>query len=115
MRTFTRHPRPSACRVAAHILLGLGLGLLLATVFGVVLKVLWNYTMPGLFHLPAIGFCKAVALLVMARLLLGRFSHGRRHHWLHGHGERHCCAPSQAGYERWWRGRRAPGEPGTEP
>jgi hypothetical protein len=117
MRTFTRrHPRPTACRVAAHILLGVALGLLLATVFGVALKWLWNYTMPGLFHLPAIGFCKAVALLVMARLLFGRINHGHRAPWLHGHDRHHGCPPSQAGYERWWRGcgEPRPGAPETE-
>ena len=117
MRTFTRrHPRPTACRVAGHIVLGVGLGLLLAAVFGAVLKLLWNCTMPGLFHLPTIGFGQAVALLVIARLLFGRINHGHRHHWLHGHGERHCCPPSQGGYERWWRACRkpAPGAPESE-
>ncbi|MDR3669634.1 MAG: hypothetical protein P4L36_02255 [Holophaga sp.] len=115
MRTFNRcYPRPTACRVAAHILLGLGLALLLATVFGVVLKCLWNYTMPGLFHLPAIGFCKAVALLIMARLLFGRFNHHHRPSWMHRRDHRRCF-PSQAG-ERWWHGRGepGPGAPGTD-
>jgi hypothetical protein len=110
MRTFTRcSTRPSACRIAGRILLGVGLGLVLAAVFGVALKFLWNYAIPGLFHLPTIGFGQAVALLVIARLLFGRINHGPRHHWLRGHGPRHGCAPSQEGYERWWRGRSEPG------
>ncbi len=113
MRTFTRRTprpvRPTFRRVAVHILLGTCLGLVVAGVFGAVLKLLWNYVMPGLFHLPSIGFCQAVALLVLARLLTGRFGHGRHgRHWLHSHGERRDGAPSQEGYERWWRHRNDP-------
>ena len=69
------------------------------------------YAMPGLFHLPAIGFGQAVALLVIARLLFGRIGHGRhRRHWL---GGRHGRAASQECYERWWRGRNDPPAPGA--
>jgi hypothetical protein len=113
MRTFTRcahhHPRPTAWRIACHIFLGLCLGLALAAVFGLALEYLWNYLMPGLFHLPAITFCKAVALFILARLLFGRLAHG--HHrcgWMRRHR-----APSQEGYERWWRGRNEPPAPGA--
>jgi hypothetical protein len=112
MKTFTRcSTRPTALRIAGRILLGVGLGLVVACVFGFALKFLWNYAVPGLFHLPAIGFGQAVALLVIARLLFGRINHGHGHHWLHGH--RHGCAPSQERYERWWRERHqpAPGVP----
>ena len=114
MRTFTRRPcstRPTACRIAGHILLGAFLGLALAVVFGGGLMLLWNYVVPGVFHLPAITFWQAVALLVLARLLTGRIGHGRhRRHWFRHRG--HCGAPSQAGYERWWRGRNEPPAPG---
>jgi hypothetical protein len=118
MRTFTRctpnHPRPTFWRVALHILLGACLGLALAGVFGAALMWIWNYVMPGLFHLPAVSFGQAVALLVLARLLFGRIGHGRhRRHWFGGHGARHCGAPSQERYERWWRGRNDP--PASDP
>ena len=118
MRTFTCHhgsSRPTACRIAGHILLGAFLGLALAGIFGAAVKMVWNFLMPGLFHLPAITFLQAVALLVLARLLTGRIGHGRhRRHWFRGHGDGHCGTPSQAGYERWWRCRKQPDAP-TEP
>ena len=117
MHTFTHShcsTRPTASRIAGHILLGAFLGLALAAVFGGVLMFLWNYVMPGVFHLPAITFWQAVALLVLARLLTGRIGHGRHGRpWFRHHG--HCGAPSQAGYERWWRGRNERPAPDAPP
>ena len=117
MRAFTRHhcsTRPTACRIAGHVLLGAILGLALAGVFGAAVKIVWNFLMPGLFHLPAITWPQAVALLVLARLLTGRVGHGRhRRHWFGGHGGGRCGAPSEAGYERWWRCRNEPPAPDT--
>lgn len=53
---------------------------------------LWNWLMPALFGLPALGFGQALGLLVLSRLLLGGFGRGgwggnrswggrRRHIW----------------------------------
>jgi hypothetical protein len=45
---------------------------------------LWNWLMPAIFGLQAITFWQALGLLILSRLLLGRF-HGRGHsnHWRH--------------------------------
>jgi hypothetical protein len=54
-----------------------------ALAFGVAVMLLWNWLMPVLFGLPAIGFWQAVGLLILSKLLLGGFR-GRR--WGGGHG-----------------------------
>ncbi len=51
---------------------------------GYVVMRLWNHLVPELFHGPAIGFCQAVGLLILSRILFGGFK-GR------GCG-RHCGA-----------------------
>ena len=51
---------------------------------GVVMS-LWNWLMPAIFASRAITFWQALGLLVLARLLLGRWGGGpgRRMHWRH--------------------------------
>lgn len=41
--------------------------------FGEIVMRLWNWLMPGLFHLPAITFVQALGLLVLSKLLFGGF------------------------------------------
>lgn len=78
----TTRSRP--LRFALHLLFGLGAVTIFALVFGGVAMVAWNAALPELFGWPAIGFGQAVAVLVLARVLTGRFTpgHGRwhRHH-----------------------------------
>jgi len=49
----------------------------------VVVMVLWNWLLPGLFGWPAIGFWQALGLLVLSKILLGglRGGAGRHLHW----------------------------------
>ena len=56
---------------------------LAVALFGFVTLGLWNWLMPSLFSLPAIGFWQALGLLVLSRLLLGGFrGRGAGHmHW----------------------------------
>jgi hypothetical protein len=66
-----------------------GLGFLLlwiviAAVFSVALMLLWNWLMPAIFGLAAIGYWQALGLLVLTRLLFGGFHFGRGGHW-HSH------------------------------
>ncbi len=54
-------------------------------VFGLLVMGLWNWLTPALFGWKEIGFGQAVALLVLSRILFGRF-HGpwaRGMHWRH--------------------------------
>ena len=59
-------------------------------VASVVVMTLWNWVVPATFGLPALTLGRAFALLVLSRLLLGRFSGpmGRRMHWRHRMRER---------------------------
>lgn len=43
------------------------------TLFGEIVMRLWNWLMPGLFHLPMITFVQALGLLVLSKLLFGGF------------------------------------------
>ena len=41
------------------------------TLFGAVTMWLWNWLMPEIFNLPAIGFWQAVGILALSRILFG--------------------------------------------
>jgi hypothetical protein len=56
-------------KIAVFVVLGI-------LVFGFVVMRLWNWLMPALFGLRAIGFWQAVGLLVLSKILFGGF---RRH------------------------------------
>src|SRR5579864_964691 len=63
--------------------------LVAALVFWVVMG-LWNWLVPPIFGWKAITFWQAAGLLILSRLVLGRF-HGRpgwSNHWRHRMGER---------------------------
>lgn len=56
----------------------------LSVVLGFVVEYLWNWLMPGIFGLPAIGYWKAVGLLLLSKILFGgihRHGGGGRRHW----------------------------------
>ena len=78
-------PRRRACRIAGRILLGILLGAVLAAVFGTVVMWLWTYTLPALFKVRPLHFWQAVALLILARILVGGH-HGWHHRGWHRHG-----------------------------
>ena len=67
-------------RILAYVVLGIIVAALFALVFGFVLKWLWNWLMPDIFGLRQISYWQAFGLLLLAKLLFGRFSH-------HGHDE----------------------------
>lgn len=101
MRTFANHPpsKHRALRIAGHVLLACVLGLALAGAFGAAVQFLWNHLMPALFPVPAITYAQAVGLLVLARLLFGRFGgSGRHRRWLRRH---HPHATGEASCNCW--------------
>jgi hypothetical protein len=72
-------------RVFFFVAIVLGVG----TALGFAVMHLWNWLMPGVFGLAAIGFWQALGLLVLSRILLG--FPGRRGgpmHWRHRMAER---------------------------
>ncbi len=56
---------------------------LFVTVFGFVVRALWNWLMPGLFGWHLINFWQAVGILVLSKILFGGFrgSPGRHLYW----------------------------------
>ena len=53
---------------------------LMVTVFGFVVRALWNWLMPGLFGWHLINFWQAVGVLVLSKILFGGFrGHPGRH------------------------------------
>lgn len=94
----------SPLHIARHVLLGIGLVAAFAVVFGWVVMMAWNYVVPSLFGLPMVTFWQAVAVLVLARVLTGRLTHG--HHRRFHHHRRHRRgaggADSAALYSAWW-------------
>ena len=62
---------------------------LAVVVLSVAVASLWNWLMPAVFGVRAITFWQALGLLVLARVLFGRFGgHGRGMHWRHRMTER---------------------------
>ncbi len=57
--------------------------------FSAIVMLLWNWLMPAIFNLTTISFWQALGLLLLMRILFGKF-HGRHGkmmgHMMHGHG-----------------------------
>lgn len=49
-------------------------------IFGMAVKLLWNWLMPAIFGLPAITFWQAFGLLALCKILFGGFDCGHHHH-----------------------------------
>ena len=59
-------------------------GAVAVTLFSGVAMVLWNWLMPAIFGSRVIAFWQALGLLVLSRILFGRFGGPRRGmHWRH--------------------------------
>ncbi len=71
-------------RVLLYVFLGIIAAAFFALVFGFVVKWLWNWLMPDVFGLRQITYWQAFGLLLLAKILFGRFGHHPPAH--HGHG-----------------------------
>ncbi len=67
-------------KIAGMTVGGVALAVLFAFVFGIVVKALWNWLMPGIFGLPAITYWQAFGLVILAKLLFGIGGGHRRPH-----------------------------------
>jgi hypothetical protein len=74
----SRHGR-SALRIIGLTLGGIVFAVLFAFLFGLVVKVLWNWLMPALFGLGVITFWQAFGIVLLAKILFGGHGHGRRY------------------------------------
>lgn len=77
--SFASRHRIKALRIAGLTIAGVGLAVLFAFVFGIVVKVLWNWLMPALFGLGEITFWQAFGIVLLAKLLFGGVGHGHSH------------------------------------
>jgi hypothetical protein len=75
----SRHGR-SALRIVGLAVGGVAFAVFFAFLFGLVVKVLWNWLMPGLFGLKAITFWQAFGIVLLAKILFGAHGHGHREH-----------------------------------
>jgi len=82
------HPRESlaarhglkALRIVGLTIAGVGVAVLFAFVFGLIVKVLWNWLMPPLFGLAQITFWQAFGIVLLAKLLFGGAGHAHKDH-----------------------------------
>lgn len=84
-----REPREMTEKLTAGVMKVVILAIVFAAVIAAMgegVHELWNWLMPGIFHLPAIGYWQGVGLLVLSWILfggfgwLGRPGRGARHH-----------------------------------
>ena len=66
-------------RVVGWTIAGLSLAVVLAFVFGFIVKLLWGWTLTPLFGLKEPSYWQAVGLIILARLLFGGWSHRHDH------------------------------------
>ncbi len=101
--------------IAGRIARGSAIGLVLALVFGLFVRMLWNWLTPAVFGLREINYAQAVGMIVLARILFGirgmRPGYAARLHG-YGHGYRGdpCSREDIANgqikdwrqYDAWW-------------
>lgn len=93
---WARVPKP--LRIAAYATFGTLFAVIFAAVFGYATMLLWNAVLPQISSLPALTFWQALGILVLARLLTGRFSHGSHR----GRGFRRRFGQNADRYGEWW-------------
>jgi len=86
--------------VTVHIVFGLLLAATLALVFGYAVMLLWNSLMPDIFALPLVTYWQSVGLLLLARILVGGFGHGKGRHSRH---DRREGPQAWKEYDEWWK------------
>ncbi len=103
----SRHGR-SALRIVGLTLGGVAFAVFFAFLFGIVVKLLWNWLMPALFGLGVITFWQAFGIVLLAKILFGGHGHHssfheKRHRKLAGAGEDDPDAGPIPGDGRRWR------------
>lgn len=103
----TQNKLPKGARIALMVCGGIGLAVLFAFVFGIFVRLLWNWLMPGLFGLATITYWQACGIVLLARLIFGSHDLGASD----GHGRKkakhaHACGEDGRAngrhYRAWW-------------
>jgi hypothetical protein len=85
--SYSRHKRwsewPRGAKIAVMAAAAVVLVPAFLVLFGAVTMWLWNWLMPTIFKLPAIGFWQAIGLLILTQILFKGCHTGRagRRHW----------------------------------
>jgi hypothetical protein len=61
-------------RIVPLVVAGLCIATVFALLFGLLVKALWNWLMPGIFNLPEITYWQAFGLVILAKIFFGNFS-----------------------------------------
>lgn len=102
-------------KIIGMAIIGIAFAALLALIFGLAVKALWNWLMPTIFGLPLITYWQAFGLIILAKILFGSF--GNHHHkkdhihknmdkkWHTFYGvSDDCCSPDRGkDYEAFWK------------
>jgi hypothetical protein len=66
--------------------------LVIIGIFGIsaLVMLLWNWIIPTISPLTTVTYWQAMGLLVLSRILFGRFRFGRHHKAAHRHFEKHA-------------------------
>jgi hypothetical protein len=104
----SRHGR-SALRILGLTVGGVIFAVFFAFLFGLVVKVLWNWLMPGIFGLGVITFWQAFGLVLLAKILFGGHGHSYRNH------DRRAERRIRDKFKRYVRGEESSGEGGPVP
>lgn len=81
---------------------GIGIAMIMALLFGFVVKWLWNWLMPPIFGLTMITFWQAWGLVVLSHILFKSFPHHNSHpkprseHWEKRFKEKFCSCQDEA-------------------
>ena len=73
--TWNSYPKP--VRYIVYSILGVLGIVLLGLIFGLLIKVLWNWLMPEIFGLGRITYWQGIGLYLLGRLFFGRTEHNK--------------------------------------
>ncbi len=68
---------------------GVAFFIVMTVLLSVVVMLLWNALLPGLFNVPVIGFWQALGLFVLSHILFRGWGGWRGHAWRHERWRRH--------------------------
>jgi hypothetical protein len=86
--SFASRHGSKALRIVGLTIAGVGFAVVFALVFGLIVKILWNWLMPAIFGLGEITFWQAFGIVLLAKLLFGA-GHGPSHRDHHSRFENH--------------------------
>ncbi len=67
-------------RIIGTTLIGILIAALFALVFGMLVKILWNWLMPAIFGIGKISYWQAFGILILVKFLFGNFGSHHEHH-----------------------------------